>query len=125
MIDPGTFTLSEPKKSFGEWMRQKTRHYSTGKFYKFRHQFLLGLYSFSHFLFYPVFIVSLFVFDWRWVLGVFGVRFLVQAIVYYKSMDKLGEKDLFAWWWLLDIWMFLYYIIFLPALWKKPRPNWN
>ena len=54
VIDPGTFTLSEPKKDFGEWLKQKTRHYSTGKFYKFRHQFLLGLYSFSHFLFYPL-----------------------------------------------------------------------
>jgi len=125
VIDPGTFTVSEPKKNFGEWMKQKSRHYNTGKFYKFKHQFLLGLYSFSHFLFYPAFIASLFAFDWRWVLGVFGIRFLVQAIVYYKSMEKLGEKDLFTWWWLLDLWMFLYYIIFLPALWKKPKPTWN
>jgi len=125
VIDPGTFTVSEPKKNFGEWMKQKSRHYNSGKFYKFKHQFLLGLYSFSHFLFYPAFIASLFAFDWRWVLGVFGIRFLVQAIVYYKSMEKLGEKDLFTWWWLLDLWMFLYYIIFLPALWKKPKPTWN
>jgi len=53
VIDPGTFTVSEPKKNFGEWMKQKSRHYNSGKFYKFKHQFLLGLYSFSHFLFYP------------------------------------------------------------------------
>src|SRR5690606_30643847 len=33
VIDPGAFTLSHPKKSFGEWLRQKTRHYSTGRYY--------------------------------------------------------------------------------------------
>jgi glycosyltransferase involved in cell wall biosynthesis len=125
VIDPGTFTVSEPKKDFGEWMKQKTRHYSTGKFYKGRHQFLLGLYAVSHFLFYPAFVASLFFFDWRIVLGIFGIRFLFQALVYYKSMQKLGEKDLFPWWWLFDVWMFLYYLIFVPALWKKPKPNWN
>lgn len=125
VIDPEAFTLSEPKKTFGDWMRQKTRHYTTGKYFKPKIKFLLGLYSTSHFFFYPLFITSLFLFDWRLVLGVFGLRFIVQAWVYFKSMQKLNEKDLFTWWWLLDIWMFLYYLIFLPALWKKPRPTWH
>jgi cellulose synthase/poly-beta-1,6-N-acetylglucosamine synthase-like glycosyltransferase len=125
VIDPESFTLSEPKKTFGEWMKQKTRHYSTGKYYQPKTKFLLGLYSASHFLFYPFFIISLCVFDWRFVLGVFGLRLILQALIYYKAMKKLDEKDLFAWWWLLDLWMFLYYIIFLPSLWKKPRPTWN
>jgi len=53
------------------------------------------------------------------------LRLLVQGYIYYKAMKKLQEEDLFAWWWLLDIWMFAYYIIFAPTLWKKPRPNWN
>ncbi len=48
-----------------------------------------------------------------------------QAIIYHKAMKKLNEKDLFAWWWLLDIWMFIYYCIFAPALWKKPKKNWH
>jgi glycosyltransferase involved in cell wall biosynthesis len=125
VIDPEAFTISEPKKSFAEWKKQKTRHYSTGKFYKPKHKLLLGFYSVSHFLFYPLFFTCLFVFDWRYVLAVFGIRFLVQGFVYYRCMRKLNETDLFIWWWLLDIWMFLYYIIFVPALWKKPRPTWN
>src|SRR5579871_2321391 len=117
VVDKDTFTLSEPKRTFGEWFRQKTRHYSTAKYYRPLHKFLLGFYSFSHILFYPLFIVSLF-FDWRLALSVFGLRLIIQGIVHYKVMDQLQEKDLWAWWWLLDIWMFAYYLIFVPTLWK-------
>ncbi|MBS1600291.1 MAG: glycosyltransferase [Bacteroidetes bacterium] len=124
VIDPDAFTLSEPKKNFGEWIKQKTRHYTTGKFYRTGHKVLLGAYSISHFLFYPAFIIALFI-NWKFALILFGLRFAIQAIVFYKAMKKLNEKDLFGWWLLLDIWMFVYYLIFVPALWKKPRPNWN
>src|SRR5882724_4516931 len=65
VIDPDAFTISEPKKTFNEWVKQKTRHYTTGKFYKPVHRFLLGLYSLSHFLLYPLFVLCLLFFDWR------------------------------------------------------------
>lgn len=124
-IDADSLTLSEPKKSFGHWIRQKNRHYSTARFYKPIHKFLLSLYNFSFFLFYPLLVACIIYFDWRLALGVFALRFLSQAFVFYKSMQQLQEKDLFAWWWLLDIWMFIYYCIFAPALWKKPANTWN
>lgn len=124
-IAPEAFTLSEPKKSFGNWIRQKNRHYSTARYYKGKHRLLLSLYNFSFFLFYPLLIAALLVFDWRWVLGVFLLRSFSQAFIFFKSMQKLQEKDLFAWWWLLDLWMFLYYCIFAPALWRKPKNNWR
>src|SRR5579871_6397995 len=124
VIDPDTFTLSEPKKTFAEWFRQKSRHYTTAKYYKSHHKLLLGLYSLTHLLFYPLFFISLF-FNWKLALLVFGLRFLLQGYVFQRSMQKLGEEDLFPWWWLLDIWMFFYYLIFSTALWKKPRKGWK
>jgi glycosyltransferase involved in cell wall biosynthesis len=124
VVDPDTFTLSEPKKSFGEWFRQKARHHSAAKYYKPLHKFLLGLYAASHALFYPLLIISLF-FDWQVALSLYGVRLIVQGIVFQKSMRRLGEEDLFPWWWLLDIWMFLYYLIFSSAIWKKPPTSWK
>jgi hypothetical protein len=124
-IDADAITLSEPKKTFGNWIRQKDRHYSTARFYKAWHKFLLTVYNLSFFFFFPLFVTSLIFFDWRLALGVFGLRFITQAIVYYKAMHQLQEKDLFAWWWLLDMWMFLYYCIFAPALWKRPKNNWT
>jgi cellulose synthase/poly-beta-1,6-N-acetylglucosamine synthase-like glycosyltransferase len=125
VIDPGAFTLSEPKNNFADWFKQKTRHFSTGKFYQAKHKLLLAGYSISHFLYYPLFVASLILFDWRVVLAIFGARFLIQSLIFFRCMKKLNEKDLIAWGWLLDIWMFLYYLIFLPALWKKPRRVWN
>jgi len=125
VIDHDAFTLSEPKKSFSEWYKQKNRHYTTSKFYKSSHKFLLGLYSFSHFFFFPLFIISLIFYDWRIVLGVFALRLISQSIIYYSAMKKLNEKDLYQWWFLLDWWMFLYYCIFAFAIWRKPKKNWN
>jgi len=124
-LDPATFTLSEPRKTFGDWMRQKNRHFTTGKYYKPVHKFQLGLYSLTHFLFYPLLTLSIIFYDWRISLGIFAMRAITQAIIYYKAMQKLDEKDLFAWWWLFDIWMFIYYCIFAPAIWKRPKKRWN
>jgi glycosyltransferase involved in cell wall biosynthesis len=125
VIEPEAFTLSEPKKTFSEWVNQKNRHYTTSKFYKPQTKLLLGAYTTTHFLFYPFFILSLIFFSWQISLAVFALRLIVQGFIFYKTMSKLNEKDLFAWWWLLDIWMFFYYIIFMPALWRKPRKTWN
>jgi len=125
VIDKDTFTLSEPSTSWKQWFRQKNRHYTTSKYYRGIHKFLLGLYAFSLFLFYPLFIASIFLFDWRIVLGVFGIRLIVQAIVIFKTTEKLDEKDLFPWFVFFDVWMFFYYLIFASALLKKPKKSWK
>jgi cellulose synthase/poly-beta-1,6-N-acetylglucosamine synthase-like glycosyltransferase len=125
VLDPDTFTLSEPKTTWKEWMRQKSRHYSTGKFYKPEHQFLLGLYTASFFLFYPFFLLSLFLFDWRFALIPFGIRLVVQAVIWQKAMKRLGEQDLFPLFLFWDVWLFFYYIIFARSVYKKPRKTWN
>ncbi|MEI9911820.1 MAG: hypothetical protein WDO71_20550 [Bacteroidota bacterium] len=64
-------------------------------------------------------------YDWRFAIGLFALRLLVQGYMLYKSMGKMGEKDLWPWFVVLDIWMFLYYIIFAPALWRKAKRNWS
>ena len=131
-IDQNAFTLSEPATTWKQWAKQKRRHYSTGKYYKSTFKFLLGLYSFSHFIFYPLLIASLFLFKipgpltgWELVLIVFVLRLIIQAIIYFSCLKKLGEKDLFGMFLFFDLWMFFYYLIFSVALVKKPRPSWK
>jgi glycosyltransferase involved in cell wall biosynthesis len=123
-IDPDTFTLSESAKTFGQWVKQKGRHYSTSRYYKPVHKFLLGLFSLSQFLFYPLLAASILFYGWQLALIVFGIRFLVQAVVYYICMKKLNEKDLYPFFLFFDIWMFFYYIIFSIALIRRPRKKW-
>lgn len=125
VLDPNAFTLSTPPKRWRDWMRQKERHNSTGKYYKFKDRWMLGCYLTTHFFFYPLLIASFFTFDWRVVLGVYTLRMLIQALVFFKAMKKLGESDLFSFFWLWDVWMFLYYLIFASSLWKKPKNQWN
>jgi glycosyltransferase involved in cell wall biosynthesis len=125
VIDPDAITRSIPKTTWSGWLRQKARHYTTAKYYKPQHKFLLGLYFITQFLYYPLAVASICLFDWRWAVGVFGLRFLWQAIVLYRSMRKLGEGDLWPWFLFLDMWMFFYYLIFAPALWRRPTRSWN
>ncbi|WP_235938134.1 glycosyltransferase [Chitinophaga solisilvae] len=126
VIDKQAFTYSEPKISWNSWFRQKTRHMSTGKHYRFGHKFVLGLFSLTHFLFYPAFILALFFpppILW-YVLGIFGLKVLVQSIITFAAMRKLDESDLFKFSWLMDIFMVLYYILFTPALLFRSKNRW-
>lgn len=125
MLDKESFTLSAPQDTWNGWIAQKYRHYTTGKFYKPKHRYLLGIYALTYFLFYPLLILSAIFYNWPLALGVYALRLIIQGLVWYKAMVRLDEKNLFAWYWLLDIWMFFYYLIFMPAVWKKPKKTWK
>ena len=43
VIHPEAHTLTRPKNTFNEWMRQKYRHYTTTKYYQPKHKVWLGL----------------------------------------------------------------------------------
>ena len=125
VIDPDAVTRSIPRTTWASWLRQKSRHYTTAKYYKPKHKFLLGLYFATQFIFYPLLAAAFISYDWRFVAAVFILKTGLQGFVLYKSMKKMGEKDLWPWFILLDMWMFFYYIIFAPALWKTPKRQWN
>ena len=125
IIDPEAVTRSLPKKTWREWRKQKARHYTTAKFYKTRHKILLGFYVTAQFLFYPLLVATIIFYSWLFAVGLLALKLIVQGVVFYKSMKKMEERDLWPWFVLLDIWMFFYYIVFAPALWRKSRRNWN
>jgi hypothetical protein len=120
VIDKEAATLSIPRKTWKSWVKQKYRHYTTAKYYKPIHKFLLGLYTFSQFFFYPLFITS-FYFMIGTCFNCFWNKIYRQALIYFFAMKKLNEKDLWPMFLLLDIWMFFYYIIFARSLWQKPQ----
>jgi glycosyltransferase involved in cell wall biosynthesis len=124
VIDPEAVTRSIPRTTWSGWLKQKSRHYTTAKFYKPKHKFLLGLYFTTQFAYYPLAIAAFIFFDWRFVLGVFALRLIIQGIILHKAMMKMGERDLWPYYLFLDMWMFIYYLIFAPALWRKPAKQW-
>jgi len=126
VIDKDAHTLSEPKTTFKQWMNQKYRHYTTSKYYKKKHSFLLGLYAISQFLIYPVLIAVLFFSkDYILIASLWGARFLIQGIILRSTMKKLNELDLWPWYLFFDLFSLFYYLFTLPSVWKAPRNNWN
>ncbi len=87
-------TVSLPKTSFSSWVKQKKRHLSAGKYYQFKHKLVLGIYPFSLLLFICSFVLlvvmqtSLYL-----IVGVILLRYLIQMLIFKKSIDKLGGKD--------------------------------
>lgn len=124
-ISKDSFTFSTPAANWKQWKTQKKRHYTTGKFYKASHKFLLGIYALSHFLFYPLLIATCIFYDWKPALLIFFGRMIIQYFVYGSSMKKLGENDLVPYIPLFDVWMFFYYFIFAPYLIRKPTTTWK
>ncbi|MEY3159426.1 MAG: hypothetical protein RLZZ49_906, partial [Bacteroidota bacterium] len=125
VIDKEAFTLSTPAKKWSEWVSQKERHNATGRYYKSADRMLLALYMITHILFYPAVVLAFLFLPLMWMLPALVVKLLIQGFIFYRSMDRLNEKDLFPYFILWDIWMILYYTYFLSSLWKKPRTNWN
>jgi glycosyltransferase involved in cell wall biosynthesis len=121
-LHPDSFTFSEPKKTMETYLFQKKRHYTTAKYYKGIHQFLLGLFSASHFLFFGCFIWALFFPKYYIATAIiFITRWLIQYIVYAICFKKLGEFDLIPSIWLFDIYTIFYNIIMLPSLFTSNK----
>lgn len=124
-VDPKSFTLSRPVETWEDWRKQKNRHYTTSKYYKGSHKFLLGFYALSQLLFYPLAVAASLLYDWRIAGAIIAMKLIWQGILFYKIMDKLEEKDLFPYYILYDIWMGFYYLRFSLALFKKPGDHWK
>jgi hypothetical protein len=126
VIDHDAHTISEPKTTFQDWMNQKYRHYTTSKYYKTSHAALLGLFAFSQFLVYPIFIAALILTQQYIILiSLWALRLIVQGSILRGTMKKLNELDLWPWFILFDFWSMFYYLFTLPSVWKAPQKNWN
>jgi len=92
-IQPDAQTISKPKTTFDQWIRQKRRHLQTGGFYKPTHKFVLGLFALTQTLFWALAIALLVMWYQPYVvLGIFGLRLFTQLLVTGKVMKKLSEK---------------------------------
>ena len=95
VIAPEGFTLSVPKRSLRDWVRQKGRHATTFSHYKMGTRLRLLLFGLSQYLFYLLFLPLVVLwYEPIIVLSIFGFKQLVQLIIFSRSMEKLKEKDL-------------------------------
>ncbi len=126
VISPESVITSYPKKSWGEFMRQKTRHLSTGKYYKFSDRMILGFISISRVLFWISFFCAIFAFD---KLLFVGIGFILTIVCLMFSFQELKKKtgDVASMWSIpyLDFTYTFYYLsISLKVLFTK-KIKWN
>jgi glycosyltransferase involved in cell wall biosynthesis len=120
-----SFTYSNPKLTWKDWVHQKKRHISTAKFYKLKHRFLLGSYFIFQSFFWALSIITLILLDWKIPLVLILLRFLIQFIILYKSTKKLDEKDLIYWFPFLEVILIIFqFSIFISNSSSKPT-SWK
>ncbi len=92
-----SFVYSVPKRSFGEWFKQKKRHLQTSAKYKPLVKFLLGWFSLSQLMFF-LFFAGLLITGSELLLWValsgFSLRLISQVIIHKKVANTLDEGKL-------------------------------
>ncbi|EGV44155.1 glycosyltransferase [Bizionia argentinensis JUB59] len=121
-----SFTISNPKTTFKEWVTQKKRHITTAHHYKPVHKILLALFYASQLLFWLSGIVLLaFLFYWEVILIFFALRLISQLIIVWFTAKKLDEQDLMLFIPLLEFFLVIFQLtIFISNLVSKPK-HWK
>jgi hypothetical protein len=94
-INTESFTISRPLTGWFRFMRQKKRHLTTAKYYKWKFKILLTAYSVSQFFTWILFFSLIFFkFNLLYVLMLMGVKLISQFIITYFCSIKLKEEKL-------------------------------
>jgi glycosyltransferase involved in cell wall biosynthesis len=125
-IHPETHMLSEPKRTFSAYLKQKIRHQGAGKAYKSKHKFSLSLLIGSALGFYIFLgLLAALQADWRILLAAYLFRLFVQVFVYYPIFKKLKYKDLIFWFPAFDlIYFFSILALNIITLFKR-KVSWR
>lgn len=119
-IDIGSHTYSYAPETFWSWVRQKSRHYSTGFHYDLVHQMGLGSFIFSKVMMHVSGVYALF---HNYTLGLLVyVAYLCISIGLFFSINKKMKMPLNIWWiFFTDIIMSLMYV--LVGFYSKSNSN--
>lgn len=94
-LDPESFTYSEAKTTFSDWLKQKKRHMSTSGQYKFGHSIFLFTNYISTLLFFLLLITLLILqYEWRILVSLYVGLQLLKLPIIYSCAKRLKETDL-------------------------------
>lgn len=125
VIDNAAQTVSDAKASWGEWVRQKQRHFSTAKLYKAVPMTLLGLYASIHALTWLLFFLFLFTEYWQDALLVMGFRSVMYWYLWGAVANNIKEKIPIILLPIMDIGWMVYNFAFSPYIIWKNRMQWK
>jgi glycosyltransferase involved in cell wall biosynthesis len=127
-IHPDSFVFTDGPRTLSRFITQKTRHISTSVHYKFLHQLMLGSFSASQILFYLLFFLGV-VFGTIpltiWLMA-YMIKQIVQISIHSLLIKKMKERIAIHQLLLLDLLLFLYYLV-MPfiLLIRKNDNRWS
>ncbi|MCB0696813.1 MAG: glycosyltransferase [Chitinophagaceae bacterium] len=125
VFHPSAFTTTSARPTWSSWARQKRRHLSTGKYYKFTVKTLLAKYGLSHAFVWLSFIVLLFTPLWGEALAIMMMRNVIYWLVWQRAACVLNEKKLIRFFPLFDFGWLMYNFAFLPYIIWKNKQQWT
>lgn len=125
ILDPASWTWSEPEKSWHDWFDQKKRHLSASPAYSKQSQAMLGLLHLSHMGSW-IFALSYFFFDPTNLLlfGGFFIRIIMAWWLWSLIQPKMSSRGLLKAYPILDFLFFLYNLILVP-IGMISKPSWT
>lgn len=126
VLHPASVVLSEPKKTFRDYITQKIRHISVSKLYRFKHKMLIGIFSFSKILFW-ILGLSLIVHSYKilWIAGLFSIQLLLLLWVYNRFTKILKVKYELYSLWLMEFVYISYLVIFSLRAFTAKKIKWS
>lgn len=120
------FTYSEPMDTWQDWIAQKQRHLSTGKYYKLRLKLLLSEYALTHALMWVTFFASFFYFGLaNAIVLIMAVRCIMYWGVWAFAAIRLKEKKLIYLFPLFDLGWMIYNFVCSPYIFFKNKKSWK
>lgn len=126
-IHPESHTISEPKHTWRQWIRQKRRHFTTGFSYKKSHKRLLSAEIISRMLFFISGIILLSFWQLAaYVIILIIVRETIFAILFKLIMKRLKENNLLLISLIYDIiWPVFAGFIVIRNIFTTKTPKWK
>jgi len=119
---PAAFTFSDTKRTWAEWIKQKQRHMSTGKYYRPDIKALLSVYASSHAAMWLLFFILLALVNIRLLVYILLLRSFLYWLIWAYTAVKLREKKLVLLFPLFDLGWMIYNFAFSPyIIWKNKR----
>lgn len=124
---PQSFTYSIPELNWKNFIRQKKRHLTTGKFYQQSTKRILGLEFLSRFLLILCLMVGLFKYSFfEYLLGIYFLQLIIKGIVYNIAFSRLNEKYLFLPSLLIEPLIPVFYgVLHISNILERKRNRWN
>ena len=121
-----SMTYSAPSRTYREWIRQKRRHITTGKFYKGKHRALLAVWPLTTILMIiGVLVLALQPFNLVLLAFMLLTREVTYLCIFKKIMIKLSEKKLLLFSLLMEPFFFFFYPAMALLNLLKRAPQWK